>query len=69
MHRTNADKPQRLAYRVSDTCHAGGFGKSTLYKLAAEGRLELIRIRGRTLVTADSLHRLIDEARASREAA
>ncbi len=49
----------RLSYRINDACTASGLGRTTLYKLAGEGRLRLIKIGGRTLVEASSLRSLI----------
>ena len=48
----------QLARRIPDACAALGIGKSTLYKLASEGRVRLIRIAGRTLVPESEIVRL-----------
>lgn len=50
---------ERLAFRVKDACTAAGIGRTTLYKLAKEGRLRLIKVGGRTLIDAGSLRALI----------
>lgn len=50
---------ERLAFRVKDACTAAGIGRTTLYKLAGEGRLRLIKVGGRTLIDAASLRALI----------
>ena len=47
-----------LSRRIPDACAALGVGKSTIYKLAAEGRLTLIRIAGRTVVPESEIVRL-----------
>lgn len=49
------------AYRVRTACHELGIGKSTLYKLASEGKVRLVRIAGRTLVPATEVDRLASE--------
>jgi hypothetical protein len=61
--------PQKIAYTVPEALSLIGIGRTNLYKLANEGKLDLRKVGGRTLVTAVSLHRLVDEApTASREA-
>lgn len=57
--------PEKLAYTVPEALAAIGIGRTNLYKLAGEGKLALRKVGGRTLVTADSLRRLIDEAEAA----
>jgi hypothetical protein len=56
------DTAPRLAYTVPEALAAIGIGRTNLYKLAAEGKLDLRKVGGRTLVTAASLQRLLDEA-------
>ena len=62
------DKPKRtrpaplahaLAYRVDEVRMMGGPARTKLYELAAEGKLRLVRIAGRTLVDGDSLRTLL----------
>ncbi|WP_294121009.1 helix-turn-helix domain-containing protein [Sphingomonas sp.] len=52
----------KIAYTVPEAMSAIGIGRTFLYRLAKQGRLDLRRVGGRTLVTAASLQRLIDEA-------
>ena len=47
-----------LARRIPDACAALGVGKSTIYKLAAEGKVQLVRIAGRTVVPESEIMRL-----------
>lgn len=54
--------PQKIAYTVSEALSLIGIGRTNFYKLAGEGKLDLRKVGGRTLVTAESLQRLIDEA-------
>lgn len=50
-----------LAYRMPDAVRVSGVSKSKLYALAAEGKLRLSRVGGRTLVPHAELQRLIEE--------
>lgn len=54
--------PPKIAYTVPEACAALGIGRTNLYKIAGEGRLDLRKVGGRTLVTAASIYRLIEEA-------
>lgn len=56
---------QKIAYTVPEALAAIGIGRTHFYRLAGEGKLDLRKIGRRTLVTAASLHRLIDEAEAA----
>jgi excisionase family DNA binding protein len=49
------------ARRVRDACRALGISKSTLYKLASQGRVRLVRIAGRTVVPETEMNRLASE--------
>jgi excisionase family DNA binding protein len=50
-----------LARRVPDACMALGIGRSTIYKLASEGKIKLVRIAGRTVVPESEIARLASE--------
>jgi excisionase family DNA binding protein len=57
-------KPERssrepLTYTLSDAATVSGLSKSTLYRRAAEGRLHMVRVGGRRLVSAASLRALV----------
>ena len=54
--------PAKISYTVPEALAATGIGRTHLYKLAGEGRLDLRKVDRRTLVTAASLQRLIEEA-------
>ena len=56
----NENHPQPLAYSVADACKVSSIGKTRLYALISEGRLEVRKIGKRTLIPAASLHALID---------
>lgn len=57
--------PEKIAYTVPEALAAIGIGRSNFYKIARAGKLDLRRVGGRTLVTAASLHRLVEEAEAA----
>ena len=54
--------PEPLAYSVADACRVSTIGKTRLYQLIAEGKLEARKIGKRTLIPAASLRALIDGA-------
>lgn len=55
-HNTNLTK---LAYSVKQTCEVSSLGRTSIYALIAEGKLKVVRIGGRTLILAESLHDLL----------
>jgi hypothetical protein len=48
-----------FAYTIQDAQKMGGPGKTKMYELAKEGRLNLVHVDGRTLVSGDSLRALL----------
>ncbi|MCC6828596.1 MAG: helix-turn-helix domain-containing protein [Novosphingobium sp.] len=56
----NQANPQPLAYSVQDACRVSSIGKTRLYQLISEGKLEARKIGKRTLIPAASLRRLIE---------
>ncbi|MEP0390752.1 MAG: helix-turn-helix domain-containing protein [Erythrobacter sp.] len=52
--------PEPLAYSVADACRVSSIGRTRLYSLIKEGRLEARKIGKRTLIPAASLRALID---------
>lgn len=57
---TTTQYPQPLAYSVAEACKVSSIGKTRLYALIAEGRLEARKIGKRTLIPAASLRALIE---------
>lgn len=51
-----------LAYSISEACRVSSLGRTRLYQLIAEGRLEVRKIGKRTLIPAASLRALIEGA-------
>lgn len=56
-----SSSPEPLAYTIHDACRVSSIGRTKLYALVKEGRLEVRKIGRRTVVLAASLHRLVDE--------
>lgn len=56
------EPPPALAYRINDLAKAVGIGRTTIYKLIAEGKIRPIKIAGRVLVPANEIARLLLEA-------
>ena len=48
-----------LAYSVRDACRVSSLGRTRLYQLIADGRLETRKIGKRTLIPAASLRALV----------
>jgi excisionase family DNA binding protein len=48
-----------LTYTLNNAAAACGLSRSTLYRHAAAGRLQLMKVGGRTLVNAASLRALV----------
>jgi excisionase family DNA binding protein len=58
MSRTENLEP--LAYSVADAIRVSSIGRTRLYQLIKEGRLETRKLGRRTLIPAESLRALID---------
>jgi hypothetical protein len=54
--------PPKLAYTVEEGMTALGIGRTKFYELARSGKIDLRKVGGRTVATAASLHRLVEEA-------
>lgn len=52
--------PEPLAYSVGEACRVTSLGRTRLYQLISEGRLEVRKIGKRTLIPAASLRALIE---------
>lgn len=48
-----------LAYSINEACRVSSLGRTRLYQLIGEGRLEARKIGKRTLIPASSLRALI----------
>lgn len=52
----------QLAYSINETAKALSLGRTSVYALIGDGRLEAFKLGRRTLVKAESIRRLIDGA-------
>jgi len=60
MHKQSEDPAtQPLAYSPGEAARAAGLGRTTIYKLIAEGRLRSRKIGSRTVIPADDVRSLI----------
>jgi len=51
--------PPPLAYSIADVGKISSIGRTTIFALIRDGRLTAVKVGRRTLVLADSLHRLL----------
>lgn len=51
---------EQFAYSISETAKALSLGRTSIYALIGDGRLEVIKLGRRTLVKAESIRRLIE---------
>ena len=51
---------EQLAYSINDTAKALSLGRTSIYSLIGNGRLEAFKLWRRTLIRADSVRRLLD---------
>jgi len=49
-----------LTYSISDAARVSSLGRTRLYELIGEGKLDRVKVGNRTLIKADSLHRLLE---------
>lgn len=56
----NPNYPEPLAYSIADAVRVSSIGRTRLYALIGEGRLEARKIGKRTLIPAHSLRALIE---------
>lgn len=58
---SSADALAPLAYSISEACKVSSIGRTYMYQLINEGKLEARKLGKRTLITARSLRALIEE--------
>lgn len=51
---------ERLAYSINETARALSLGRTSIYALIADGRLDAFKLGRRTLIRAESIKRLIE---------
>lgn len=49
----------KIAYSIKEAVQASSLGRTTIYSHIAAGRLRAIRVGGRRVIPADSLHALM----------
>jgi excisionase family DNA binding protein len=49
-----------LAYSIAEACRVSSLGRTRLYELINEGKLEVRKVGKRTLIPAGGLRRLIE---------
>lgn len=52
--------PEPLAYSIADACRVSSIGRTRLYSLIKEGKLDARKVGKRTLIPAASLRALIE---------
>lgn len=53
----------RIGYSVSEACaQLGNISRQTLYRRIKAGDLDARKIAGRTIITGESIHRLVNSA-------
>ena len=50
---------ERRAFRLKDAVAAYGIGRSTIYRLMADGKLPSVKVGGRRLIPRDALEALL----------
>ncbi len=51
---------ERLAYSINETAKALSLGRTSIYAMIADGRLDAFKLGRRTLIRAESIRRLIE---------
>jgi excisionase family DNA binding protein len=58
--------PERITVRIKEACRITGIGRSKLYELIAEGKINVVKVGAMTLIPVDSLKALTDGRRQRR---
>jgi excisionase family DNA binding protein len=56
---TENNDPPKIAYSIKEAAKVSSLGRTTLYAHIAAKRLKAVRVGGRTIIPAESLHALI----------
>lgn len=51
---------ERLAYSINDTAKALSLGRTSIYAMIADGRLDAFKLGRRTLIKAESIRRIVE---------
>lgn len=52
---------EKLAYSINETANVLSVGRTSIYALIAQGRLDAFKLGRRTLIRAESVKRLVSE--------
>lgn len=55
----SAERLEPLAYSIAEACRVSSLGRTGLYRLISDGKLQTRKIGKRTLIPAASLRKLI----------
>jgi excisionase family DNA binding protein len=55
-----SNTPEPITTTIGDFCRLTGLGRSTIYELLGDGRLDSVKIGKRRLILLDSYRRLIE---------
>lgn len=50
----------RPVYTIREACQVSTLGRATIYNHIKTGHLRVVRVGGRTLIPAESLHKLLE---------
>lgn len=53
---------ERITASINETAHALSLGRTSIYALIREGRLETVKLGRRTLIKVASIRRLLEQA-------
>lgn len=52
---------EKLAYSITETARVLSLGRTSVYHMISDGRLEAFKLGRRTLIKASSIKRLVDD--------
>ncbi len=58
----SATSPRPLAHPINDAAYLLGVGRTTIYELIKLGKLKKVAIGGRSVITAESIEKLLADA-------
>ena len=53
-------KPAKIGYSVAEACEAIPCGRTMIYELIADRRLDARKLGNKTIITGDSVERLVE---------
>lgn len=56
---TDTNDPPKIGYSIREAAASTSLGRTTIYSHIAAGRMKAVRVGGRTVIPAESLHKLI----------